>query len=106
MAGVLIYQKRYYPEVSSGNKGEEDKEKTRTKMHKNNPSVNMKNLLTFISELKNEKKDCKDYVYNLIKSFAIQNDKLYLQSNLLTLLNKIYEEKRGTIFGNKHKVEE
>lgn len=62
------------------------------------PHENMETLLTFISELKSEKNDCKEYIYLLIKTFAIQNDKIYLKSNLLGLLNSIYDEKRGAIF--------
>jgi hypothetical protein len=57
---------------------------------------NMKNLLTFISELDQE--NCKNYVYRLIKTFAISNNELYLNSNLLDLMNKIYQEERGDIF--------
>ena len=59
---------------------------------------NMKTLLTFISEIKSENNDCKGYVYKLIKTFAIQNDKKYLKSNLLPLMNSISNEKRGNIF--------
>jgi hypothetical protein len=57
---------------------------------------NMKNLLTFLSEI--EKDICKNYVYRLIKTFAISNNDLYLNSNLLDLMNKIYQEERGDIF--------
>lgn len=62
------------------------------------PHENMKNLLTTISEIKSENNDCKGYVYKLIKTFAIQNDKKYLKSNLLPLMNSISNEKRGNIF--------
>ena len=62
------------------------------------PHENMKTLLTFISEIKSENNDCKGYVYKLIKTFAIQNDKKYLKSNLLQLMNSISNEKRGNIF--------
>ena len=62
------------------------------------PHENMKTLLTFISEIKSENNDCKGYIYKLIKTFAIQNDKKYLKSNLLPLMNSISNEKRGTIF--------
>ena len=62
------------------------------------PHENMKTLLTFISEIKSENNDCKAYVYKLIKTFAIQNDKKYLKSNLLPLMNSISNEKRGKIF--------
>jgi len=66
------------------------------------PHNNMKTLLTTISEIKSENNDCKTYVYKLIKTFAIQNDKKYLKSNLLDLLNSIYFEKRGDIFDEKN----
>ena len=62
------------------------------------PHENMKTLLTFISEIQSENNDCKGYVYKLIKTFAIQNDKKYLKSNLLPLMNSISNEKRGKIF--------
>ena len=61
------------------------------------PHKNMKNLLTTISNIESEN-DCKGYVYRLIKTFAIQNDKKYLKSNLLPLMNSISNEKRGNIF--------
>jgi flagellar biosynthesis GTPase FlhF len=67
------------------------------------PHKNMKTLLTTISEIKAEGVDCKTYVYTLIKTFAIQNDKKYLKSNLLDLLNSIYFEKRGNIFEDEPK---
>jgi len=53
----------------------------------------MKILLTYVSEIEN--KDCKHYVYNLIKKFAIKNNEIYISSNLLDLMNRIYQEKRG-----------
>ena len=62
------------------------------------PHKNMKNLLTIISNIQSDKNDCKGYVYKLIKTFAIQNDKKYLKSNLLPLMNSISNEKRGNIF--------
>ena len=43
------------------------------------PHENMKTLLAFISEIKSENNDCKGYVYRLIKTFSIQNDKKYLK---------------------------
>jgi hypothetical protein len=58
---------------------------------------NMRILLTFISE---SKESAKKYVYRLIKSFAIKNNELYLNSNLLDLMNRIYKEERGEIFDN------
>ena len=64
------------------------------------PRRNMKELLTFISEIKSQNNDCKKYVYKLMKTFAIQNDKLYIKSNLLDLMNTIYNDKRGKIFSD------
>ncbi len=55
---------------------------------------NIKHLLEFISETPKGK----TYVYDLIKEFAIQNNDLYIKSNLVDLLNKIYQEERGPIF--------
>jgi len=58
--------------------------------------INMKILLTYISELSN--KDCKHYVYTLIKNFAIKNNDIYITSNLLDLMNRIYQEERGKLY--------
>ena len=58
---------------------------------------NMRILLTFISD---STEKSKKYVYRLIKSFAIKNNDLYLNSNLLDLMNRIYQEERGEIFDN------
>lgn len=55
---------------------------------------NMKNLLSFISQ----KSNGKSYIYGLVKEFAINNSELYINSNLVDLLNKIYQEERGPIF--------
>ena len=55
---------------------------------------NIRDLLDVISE----KPDGKNYVYQLIKDFAIQNGDLYIKSNLVELLNRIYQEERGPIF--------
>lgn len=59
---------------------------------------NIKHLLTFIAEI--EKDNCTNYVYRLIKTFAINNNDLYLNSNLLDLMNRIYQEERGEIFND------
>lgn len=55
---------------------------------------NIRNLLEFISE----KPNGKAYIYDLVKEFAIQNNDLYIHSNLVDLLNRIYQEERGPIF--------
>lgn len=57
---------------------------------------NLRILLTFISEIKAH--DCQIYIYKLIKTFAIQNNDIYLRSNLLDLMNKISQQERGEIF--------
>jgi len=64
----------------------------------NSPMVqqNMKTLLTYISELDDQ--DCKHYVYTLIKNFAIKNNDMYIGSNLLDLMNRIYQEERGNTY--------
>lgn len=59
--------------------------------------VNIRELLEFISE----KPQGKEYIYNLIKEFAIYNNDIYMHSNLVDLLNRIYKELRGPIFADK-----
>lgn len=54
---------------------------------------NMKDILTYVSNIDLEM--CKKYAYSLIKQFAIQNNQMYLESNLLELMNKISQEERG-----------
>jgi len=45
-----------------------------------------------------EDKGLKDFVYNAIKYFAEQNQKAYQSSNLIDLMNKVVEMRRGEIF--------
>jgi hypothetical protein len=59
---------------------------------------NMKELLTYISEF--AEGDYKLYIYKLLKTFAIMHNELYLNSNLVDLMNKIHQEERGEIFQN------
>jgi len=59
---------------------------------------NMRDLLDVISM----KDDGKNYVYELIKEFAIKNGELYINTNLVDLLNRIYKEERGPIFVNEY----
>ena len=40
----------------------------------------------------------KDFVYRAIKNFAEQNKKAYQNSNLIDLMNKVVEIRRGEIF--------
>jgi hypothetical protein len=62
-----------------------------------NPAANnMKNLLTSISEIKSN--ECQNYIYRLIKTFAIDYKEIYLRSNLLELMNNISQQQRGEIF--------
>lgn len=42
--------------------------------------------------------DLKDFVYNSIKSFAELSQKAYQTSNLIDLMNKVVEARRGEIF--------
>ena len=57
---------------------------------------NMKYLLTYISEIKFD--FCMEYIYRLIKDFAIHNNDYYLKSNLVDLMNNLYKKLRGEIF--------
>lgn len=43
-------------------------------------------------------KGIKEFVYNAIKNFAEQNKKAYQSSNLIDLMNKVVELRRGDIF--------
>lgn len=43
-------------------------------------------------------KDLKDHVYNVIKAFAEENPKAYQESNLIPLMNKVVQDRRGDIF--------
>lgn len=40
----------------------------------------------------------KEFVYNAIKYFAEQNQKAYQSSNLINLMNKVVDQRRGDIF--------
>ena len=57
---------------------------------------NMRYLLTYISEIKFD--FCREYIYRLIKDFAINNNEYYLKSNLVDLMNNLYKKLRGDIF--------
>ena len=42
----------------------------------------------------------KEFVYKVIKEFAEENQKFYQDSNLIDLMNKVVNERRGNIFGD------
>jgi hypothetical protein len=46
----------------------------------------------------------KEFVYNSIKYFAEQNQKAYQGSNLITLMNKVVDQRRGDIFDDQMSV--
>ena len=46
----------------------------------------------------------KEFVYNSIKYFAEQNQKAYQGSNLITLMNKVVDQRRGDIFDDQASV--
>ena len=46
----------------------------------------------------------KEFVYNSIKYFAEQNKKAYQGSNLITLMNKVVDQRRGDIFDDQMSV--
>jgi hypothetical protein len=54
--------------------------------------------LEFLHDNDDSTQDLKDFVYNSIKNFAEQNQKSYQQSNLIELMNKVVEARRGEIF--------
>ena len=41
----------------------------------------------------------REFVYKVIKEFAEENQKFYQESNLIELMNKVVNERRGNIFG-------
>jgi len=49
-------------------------------------------------ESENDNGDLKDFVYNVIKHFAETNQKAYQSSNLIELMNRVVECRRGEIF--------
>ena len=40
----------------------------------------------------------REFVYKIIKEFAEENQKYYQESNLIDLMNKVVNERRGAIF--------
>ena len=42
--------------------------------------------------------ELKEFVYKIVKEFAEENQKAYQESNLIDLMNKVVNERRGAIF--------
>ena len=51
-----------------------------------------------LDESKTSQGGLKEFVYNAIKYFAEQNQKAYQSSNLINLMNKVVDQRRGDIF--------
>jgi len=51
-----------------------------------------------LDESKTSQGGLKEFVYNAIKYFAEQNPKAYQNSNLINLMNKVVDQRRGDIF--------
>ena len=58
----------------------------------------MREFLEFLHDYTDSTQDLKDFVYNSIKSFAELSQKAYQISNLIELMNKVVEARRGEIF--------
>lgn len=59
---------------------------------------NMREFLEFLHDYEDSTQELKDFVYNAIKNFAEKNPKAYQNSNLIDLMNKVVEFRRGEIF--------
>jgi len=46
----------------------------------------------------------KEFVYKVVKEFAEENQKFYQVSNLIDLMNKVVNERRGEIFSEPEEV--
>lgn len=55
------------------------------------------NMLTLLHNI-STKSNGQSYIYNLIKEFGISDYNLYINSNLIELMNDIYKAERGDIF--------
>lgn len=64
----------------------------------NDCKQNVREFLEFLHDYEDSTQDLKDFVYNSIKSFAEVNQKAYQSSNLIDLMNKVVEFRRGEIF--------
>ena len=60
---------------------------------------NAREFLEYLHDNNEEgSENLKDFVYRAIKNFAEQNKKSYQNSNLIDLMNKVVEMRRGDIF--------
>jgi len=62
---------------------------------------NVREFLEFLHDYEDgteEEQRLKDFVYAAVKNFAEQNQKAYQSSNLIELMNKVVELRRGDIF--------
>ncbi len=57
-----------------------------------------KDFLEFLHDFDENNVALRDFVYTIIKSFASVSRKAYEESNLILLMNRIVEERRGDIF--------
>lgn len=59
---------------------------------------NIREFLQYLHDYEESTVGLKDFVYRVIKSFAEGNLKAYQSSNLIDLMNKVRDFKRGDIF--------
>jgi len=59
---------------------------------------NAREFLEFLHDCDEGQSALKEFVYNAVKNFAEQNQKAYQASNLVELMNKVVEFRRGDIF--------
>lgn len=64
----------------------------------NDCKENVREFLEFLHDYEDSTQDLKDFVYNSIKHFAEEQQKAYQESNLIDLMNKVVECRRGAIF--------
>ena len=57
-----------------------------------------KEFLEFLHDFDPQNNSLRDFVYTIIKNFASLSKKAYEDCNLITLMNRIVEERRGDIF--------
>lgn len=73
----------------------------------NDCKQNVREFLEFLHDFdyenvaEDQKLALKDFVYTVIKSFAEQNQKAYQSSNLIDLMNRVVEMRRGEIFDDR-----
>jgi hypothetical protein len=73
----------------------------------NDCKQNVREFLEFLHDFDYEnvaeyqKLALKDFVYAVIKNFAEQNQKAYQSSNLIDLMNRVVEMRRGEIFDDR-----